>query len=271
MSSFRRALSQIQGKPYEPPEQQELPMGIPEPRIRAVARPIGGRAESDLCDLLAARLLRDGWEVYFEVPVRESRPDILAFRGGQSLAIEAKLQDAAAVVRQGLKIAKLVDLPFIALPASSAGEAGLFLARHERDRPGTPLPGLLSVTEAVRELRPPSSHPRRPIAIEDLREAAEQYGAERGGVPSTDQTERNLEIWVLAAQGEDLRDLGERYALSLAGIRGVIRRIEDWRGHLAVCPAGGLGCSAPEGDLRDSFDLAHRRVNEVNALDSLRP
>ena len=90
-------------------------------------------------------------------------------------------------------------------------------------------------------------------------------------MPSTDQTERNLEIWVLAAQGEDLRELGGRYALSLAGIRGVIRRIEDWRGHLAVCPAGGLGCSAPEGDLRDSFDLAHRRVNEINALNSLQP
>jgi hypothetical protein len=271
MSSFRRALSQLRGEVYEPPVQQELPLGVPEPRIRAVARPIGSRAESDVCDLLALRLSRDGWEVYFEVPVRDTRPDLLAFRGGQSLAIEAKLEDAAAVVRQGLRISKLVDLPFIALPASTAGEAGLFLARHERERPGTPLPGLLSVADAVRELRPPSSHPRKPIPLADLREAAERYGAERGGVPSSDQTLRNLEIWRAAADGADLKELATMHALSVAGIRGIIRRLEEWRRHLADCPAGGLGCISPAGDLRDLFDLAHRHDAALRALPDLLP
>jgi hypothetical protein len=271
MSSFRRALSQLRGERYEPPVQQELPLGVPEPKIRAVARPIGGRAESDLCDLLALRLERDGWEVFFEVPVRDARPDILAFRAGQSLAIEAKLEDAAAVVRQGLRISKLVDLPFIALPASTAGEAGLFLARHERERPGTPLPGLLSVSEGVRELRPPSSHPRKPIAIDQLRESAERYGADRGGVPSLDQTERNLEIWRLAAAGGDLQEIGEANGLSLAGVRGVIRRLDEWRRHLTACPAGGLGCRAPQGDLRDLFDLAHRHADAIARLPELLP
>lgn len=269
MSSFRRALSQLRGERYEPPVQQELPLGVPEPKIRAVARPIGGRAESDLCDLLALRLERDGWEVFFEVPIRDTRPDVVGFRGGASLAIEAKLEDAAAVVRQGLRIAKLVDLPFVALPASTAGEAGLFLARHERERPGTPLPGLLSVSDGVRELRPPSSHPRKPIPIEQLREAAERYGADRGGVPNVDQTPRNLEIWRLAAAGEDLKEIGEAHALSLAGIRGIIRRLEEWRRHLAVCASGGLGCVMPAGDLRDLYELAHRHDEALRGLPEL--
>lgn len=266
--SLRRAIGELRGSALPEPEAPPLPAHLPEPRIRQLERHLGEREEADLCDVLAEWLRGNGWEVFFEVPLGQGRPDVVAFRHDSHLAIEAKLVDVPGVIKQGLRIAARVDSPYIALPPLSAGEAGVALARLERDRPGLRLPGLLAVGAEVHELRPPSSlHPRRRAAAADLRAAAERYGTERGGVPSTDQMVRNTEIWRERAAGVSVAELSETFRLSETGVRSVISRLRQWRDHLESCDD--LPCLASGKSNRTYFAGSHKHAELLRALPTI--
>ena len=263
MTSFRRTLTELGVRLPDAPV-VERPAGLPEPAIRSVAKRLAEREEADLCDTLAEWLRGEGFEVFFEVPLGKGRPDVVAFKGASTLAIEAKLSDVDGVVKQGLRIASLVDAPYVALPLAAAGEASRQLARKERLQPGATLPGVLAVGTEVSILRPPRGHPRKRAANDKLRAEAEKYGAERGGVPSTDQMARNAEIWREWAEGVRWREIGRRFVLSESGAQAIVKRIRRWREHLLVCDD--LPCIAVGKVDRAYFAGSHKHADLLRAL-----
>lgn len=233
-SSFRRALAEVGVKLTEPPA-PERPEGLPEPAIHGATKRLAEREEADLCDTVAEWLRAEGYEVFFEVPLGKGRPDVVAFAGSTTLAVEAKLSDVKGVVKQGLRITSRVDEPYIAMPLAAAGEAARSLAYLERTNPAMRLPGIMSVGNEVAIVRHPAGHPRRRLNTVALRAEAEKHGAERGGVPSTDQMARNAEIWREWASGLKWREISARFVLSESGAQNIIKRIKRWREHLLAC------------------------------------
>lgn len=227
------------------------------------------RSEADVCDRLGAWLRADGWEVFFEVPLGSWRPDVVAFRDQETLAIEAKLLDVFGVIKQGLRVARAVDRPYVALPFGAADVVVLELARYERDqiqagRRLTCLPGVLGVGTEVVELRHPLGRPSKRLPTAGLREMAERFGTERGGIPSQDQTGRNIELWrkrVIAAAA--VTTLAEEYNLSPTAVRTAVGRISAWREHLRTC--SGYPCAERALD-REFFAGAHKHTLELAAL-----
>ena len=256
-SAFRRALVEA-GVRLSDPEPVELPVGMPEPAIRGAAKRLAEREEADLCDTVAEWLRGEGFEVFFEVPLGKGRPDIVAFRADATLAVEAKLSDVKGVVKQAQRIASKVDAPYIAMPLGAAGEAARTLAFLERKNPRMTLPGIMAVGNEVAILRPPTGQPRRRAATAALRAAAERYGAERGGVPSTDQMARNAEIWREWALGMRWREIGSRFVLSESGAQAIVKRIKQWREHLKSCDD--RPCVALSKSERSYFAGAHKHA-----------
>jgi hypothetical protein len=237
---------------------------LPEPQVRALPPTLRQQAEVDLCDTLAEWLRGLGWETFFEVPLGRGRPDVVGVRAEETLAIEAKLLDVSSVLRQGLRIARLVRQPYIALPPPAAGEAGVALEVLARRRPGLTLPGLLAVTRQVRELRPPRGQPSRAVSADELRRLGQVHGAWRGGRAGGDRIERNLRLWVAAAQAPDLASLAADFAMERAAARQILIRLRAARRHLEECqrpmdecPAGAIG------------RLAHRHATTLLSLPAL--
>jgi hypothetical protein len=114
-------------------------------------------------------------------------------------------------------------------------------------------------------LRPPLGRPYRRMLTAELREAAERFGAERGGVPSVDQIERNVDMWRRLAGGESLTDLAAEYRLSLVGARTAMKRLSLWREHLAGC-GGYPSCIAKLAIDREFFAYAHKHDEALRAL-----
>jgi hypothetical protein len=233
MSSFRRALADYAGRPNLG-RTIARPSSLPEPAIRQLDQRRFERAEADLCDVLADHLRADGWEVYFEVPLGRSRPDIVAIRHDETLAVEAKLEAVRAVVRQGLRIARRIARPYIALPVATAGTAAATITRIDR---GQRLPGIFAVGSSVHEIRPPTGPPGRLLRPELLRAIALRYGGERGGVPSVSQIERNLAIVADLDRGETVLACAAKYRISGATVRTIAARLRRWRSHLETCVA----------------------------------
>lgn len=194
--TIRRIIEELRGRPLPDRIATSVPSHLAEPAILAFDRRLDEREEADLCDVLGEWLRNDGWEVFYEVPLRAGRPDVVGLRNDTTLTIKAKLSDVSSVIKQGLRIASLVDRPYIAMPVIPAGEASVILARLECERPNMRLPGLLVVGSEVHELRPVAGFARRRILPSKLRAVAElYYGAERGGVSSTDMMIRNVKLW----------------------------------------------------------------------------
>ena len=264
MSTFTKMLRNLQNRPHDPRPEVARPDGLPEPRIRKRPKPLSEREEADLCDRLAEWLRDDGWAVYFEVPMGAVRPDVVGIKGETTIGIEAKLDDTKGVVSQGLRISRRFVHPYIALPAETAGEAAQLLARIARQRPNQPLPGLLSVDIDIVEIRPPSSHRRRHVPANRLRDTAERLGAERGGVPSSDRMERNLELEAGFRSGVDLGELARRHRITEKAALRAIRRLELFRVHLDGCP-GELRCSAIGSGERSFYAGAHKHAALLRA------
>jgi hypothetical protein len=268
MSDFDRAIAALRGLPPPPAKLRVRPSDLPDPtdvREQRVSR----RSEADVCDRLGEWLRADGWEVFFEVPLGSWRPDVVAFKERETLAIEAKLLDVDGVIQQGLRVAKSVDRPYVALPFGAADVVVLALARYERDqiraghRPAC-MPGVLGVGTDVIELRHPLGRPTKRLATDKLRERAERFGTERGGIPSTDQTERNVELWrkrIIAKAS--VATLAEEYKLSPTGVRTAIGRITAWREHLRTC--SGYPCAERALD-REFFAGAHKHTMALASL-----
>lgn len=253
--------------------------GLPDPIARR-AKSVRERSEADLCDLLGAWIAARGFEVFYEVPLNGGRPDVVGLRTAadaglaagsrdQTLAIEAKLRDVNGVIKQGWRIVHAVDLPYVALPLGAAEEVirtfdRMEVKRTDDGRRPPALPGVLAVGRSVRELRRPTGAPKRRLSPDKLRDIAERFGAERGGVPNTDQTERNLAIWQRRAGGESIRGLAAAFSMSATAVRHALRRLGYWRTHLADC--NGNPCLSIDLADRDFYAGAHRRSAEIRAL-----
>ena len=259
MSTFDKMLNNLRGRPQEPRTLVARPAGLPEPRIRRRPKPLSEREEADLCDRLAEWLRDDSYDVYFEVPLGATRPDVVGIRGERTFGIEAKLSDTRGVVSQGLRIARRFTDPYIALPAETVGEAAQLLARIARQRPNTPLPGILSVDLDVVVIRQPSSHRRRHLPATRLRDTAERLGAERGGVPSLDRMERNLALEQEFRKGAKISDLARHFKMTDRAAARVVRRLELFRLHLQSCP-GELRCSGVGSGERSFFAHKHEAL-----------
>lgn len=264
MSTFTKMLRNLQNRPQDPRPEVARPDGLPEPRIRKRPKPLSEREEADLCDRLAEWLRDDGYDVYFEVPLGATRPDVVGIRGERTFGIEAKLADTRGVVSQGLRIARRFTDPYIALPAETVGEAAQLLARISRQRPNTPLPGILSVDIDVVVIRQPSSHRRRHVPAPRLRDTAERLGAERGGVPSTDRMERNIALERELLGGANLDEVARRYRMTERSAIRVVRRLELFRAHLGSCP-GELRCSGVGSGERSFYAGAHKHAELLRA------
>jgi hypothetical protein len=264
MSTFDKMLNSLRGRPQEPRTLVARPAGLPEPRIRRRPKPLSEREEADLCDRLAEWLRDDSYDVYFEVPLGATRPDVVGIRGERTFGIEAKLSDTRGVVSQGLRIARRFTDPYIALPAETVGEAAQLLARIARQRPNTPLPGILSVDLDVVVIRQPSSHRRRHLPATRLRDTAERLGAERGGVPSLDRMERNLALEQEFRTGAKISDLARHFKMTDRAAARVVRRLELFRLHLQSCP-GELRCSGVGSGERSFFAGAHKHESLLRA------
>jgi hypothetical protein len=275
MSDFYKQVAALRGVPPPPPRKHVRPLELPEP-TDVLEKRSSQRSEADMCDKLGDWLRRQGYEVFFEVPLDDYRPDVVGFEGDLTLAIEAKRKDVFGVIKQGLRIARRVDIAYVALPLGAADAvvaelAGYELkvaARADGRRPSA-MPGVLVVGPAnVEELRPPSGAPYRKIKTAELRENAERFGAERGGVPSTDQTERNAAMWRRLAAGEPLPALAEEYRLTDIAARVVIKRLEAWREHLLLC--NGYPCVARRQTDRDFYAIGHRHAEAIKSLPARR-
>lgn len=268
MSEFDRAIAALRGQPPPPAKVRIRPSDLPEPTSIRDQR-ISQRSEADICDKLGDWLRADGWEVFFEVPLGAWRPDVVAFRDAETLAIEAKLLDVQGVIRQGLRVAKSVDRPYVALPFGAADMVVMELARYERDQARNGrrlgcLPGVLGVGTGVVELRHPLGHPTKRLNPTALRETAERFGAERGGVPSSDATERNIEIWRKRLIGKaSVAELAQEYNLNPTGVRTAVSRITTWREHLLTC--SGYPCAERALD-REFFAGAHKHTMALAAM-----
>jgi hypothetical protein len=266
MSEFRRLVSRVAGLP------------APAPRVR---RPVGerpgrlkDRSEADLCDVIGEWLKAGGAEVFFEVPIGDGRPDVVAFKGERTIAVEAKLRDIRGVVKQGLRAAARVDAAYIALPVEAASEAAFelraMIARYT-DRGAKPpvVPGVMAVGRGVTVLMDPEGRPRRRVDQAAIRADALRYGQERGGVPSTEKTERDIELYLARVDGAGWVELGERFDLSPSGGRNAVRRLSVWMDHLhGGCD--GSPCGGGDEERRDFFAAAHRSSARIGVLPPLR-
>jgi hypothetical protein len=269
VSEFEKALAALRG--VAPPARVRVrPADLYDPTAGR-EKLIDEMSEAELCDRLGEWLRRDDWEVFYEVPWENARPDVVGFRGTKTLAIEAKRVDIFGVIKQGLRIARWFDRAYVALPFGAADGVLMELARlaHRADARGhrrPALPGVLAVGSDVVELSAPSAFPVRRAQTAALREAAERFGAERGGVPSTDQTLRNAEMWVIRiSDRRSISELAETYHLSPTAVRTSLKRISAWREHLASgCP--GYPCIAPRPTDRDFFAGAHRHAPLISGL-----
>ena len=97
-----------------------------------------------------------------------------------------------------------------------------------------------------------------------MRAEAEKYGAERGGVPSTDQMARNSEIWREWADGIRWREIGARFVLSESGAQAIVKRIKHWREHLLTCDDA--PCKAVGKSDRSYFAGAHKHILILGGL-----
>ena len=230
MSDFDKALAALRGVPPPPPKARVRPADLYDPTAGREKR-IAEMSEAELCDRLGEWLLRGEWEVFYEVPWENARPDLVGFRNEKTLAIEAKRTDIFGVIKQGLRIARWFDYAYVALPFGAADGVVMELARlaqraKERGNRRLGLPGVLAVGSDVVELRPSSAFPTRRAPNLALRQAAERFGAERGGVPSTDQTERNAELWIArVSQGRPTKELAATYRMSPTAVRTSLKRI----------------------------------------------
>jgi hypothetical protein len=271
MSDFARQIAALRGLPPPPDKPRMRPLELPDP-TDVTAKRTDQRSEADICDRLGDWLREAGYEVFFEVPLDDYRPDVVGFRNDQTLAIEAKRKDAIGVIRQGMRVARRVDIAYVALPFGAADLVVSLLAGLERDissraagRKPPAMPGVLVVGPTrVEELRPPLGRPYRRMLTAELREAAERFGAERGGVPSVDQIERNVDIWRRLVAGESLTDLAAEYRLSMVGARTAMKRLSLWREHLAGC--GGYPCVARHPADREFFTYAHKHDEALRTL-----
>jgi hypothetical protein len=264
VSNFSKMLNSLRGLPSDPRPAVARPAGLPEPKIKRRPKPLSEREEADLCDRLAEWLRDDGWSVYFEVPMGATRPDVVGIKGETTIGIEAKLSDTRGVVSQGLRISRRFVHPYIALPAETAGEAAQLLARIARQRPTQPLPGLLSVDIDVVEIRKPSAHRRKPMPATRLRDTAERLGAERGGVPSVDRMERNIDLERALRAGGRIPELALRFRMTEKAAVRAVRRLELFREHLATCP-GELRCSGVGSGERSFYAGAHKHADLLRA------
>lgn len=264
-SRFRTHLARARGLP--PPADgptPELPEGLGVPAIRALGPALGDRAEAEVCDAVAAWLRAAGWEVFFEVPLGEGRPDIVGVRVAETLAVEAKLEDIASVVKQGLRAARYVALAYIALPSLAAAEATVPLARIARDRPGTSRPGVLAVGHGVTELVAPAGRPRRAVSPDELRRMGLVAGATRGGVAGGDAYDRDARLYLSVAGGLPVGRVAREAGMDPGTVRRIILRLLGARAHLAQGCADGC-------DGNTVARLAHRREAELRALPALSP
>jgi hypothetical protein len=272
MSDFARQIAALRGLPPPPDKPRVRPYELPDP-TDITGKRTDQRSEADICDRLGNWLREAGYEVFFEVPLDDYRPDVVGFRYDQTLAIEAKRKDAFGVIRQGMRVAKRVDIAYVALPFGAAdlvvSELAAFelkVAARADGRKPPAMPGVLVVGPTrVEELRPPEWRPYRRLATAELREAAERFGAERGGVPSLDQIERNVDIWRRLGTGESLIELAAEYRLSLIGARIAMKRLSLWREHLAGC-GGYPSCVSRNASDREFFAYAHRHDEAIRAL-----
>ena len=270
MSDLDQAIAALRGVPPPPDRVPVRPAGLPPPTAGREKRVVE-RSEAEMCDKLGDWLRGLGWEVFFEVPLPPGRPDVVGFKGGETLAIEAKRRDIEGVVKQGLRIARKVDHPYVALPFGYADSVVIELAKLEhraiaRGRKIPPMPGVLVVSPGVAELRAPSGDPVDRVSPEKFRRIAERYGAERGGVPSVDQTDRNLVIWGRRyGERSTIKVIANEFSLSITMIRAILGRIEAWRAHLLIDNCSGYPCS-PDPDERAFFAQAHRHDAEVRVL-----
>jgi len=275
MSDFYKQIASLRGVPAPPPKKPVRPLELPDPTDVLEKRTVR-RSEADICDKLGEWLRSRGYEVFFEVPLDDYRPDVVGFQGDATLAIEAKRKDVIGVIKQGLRVARRVDIAYVALPLGAADEVVKELAKYSLrvqartdGRLPPAMPGVLVVGPThVEELRPPAGSPYHKIKTAELRESAERFGTERGGVPSTDQTERNAEIWRRFAAGESLGDLADEYRIPLAAARLAIKRLEAWKEHLVFCM--GDPCVARRPSDREFFAFGHKRASIIGGLPTRR-
>jgi hypothetical protein len=275
MNDFQRQLAVLRGQKPGPPKIPYRPIELPDPTDQHEKR-TSQRSEADICDKLGDWLRTQGYEIFFEVPLDNFRPDVVGFRGEETAAIEAKKADWIGVIRQGIRLARFVDRPYVALPFGAADGVVLEQARFEEKvaqrsggRKPPAMPGILAVgRENVRELRPPSGKPYKRMATEKLRESAERFGAERGGVPSTDQTDRNIEIYLKFLDGKSVGNLAQNYKISETATKTAIKRIAAWRNHLVLC--NGEICRATRQEDREFFTGAHKHTEQLKYLPLIR-
>jgi hypothetical protein len=257
---FRTRLAQARGLPApERATRPELPEGLGVPTIRAMGQSLGDRDEAEVCDAVAAWLRADGWEVFFEVPLGEGRPDIVGVRIEETLAIEAKLEDVAAVVKQGMRAARFVARPYVALPPSAAAEATVAIARIAKGRPYVPRPGVLAVARSVTELVAPGPVSRSAVSANELRRLGLVSGAVRGGVSGGDAWDRDQRLWEAVASGLEVGRVARESGLPSETVRRILLRIGAAQSHLASgCQVDCQGGTAAR--------LAHRRSGEIAGL-----
>jgi hypothetical protein len=271
MNDYQRQLAALRGQKPGPPKIPYRPIELPDPTDHHEKR-TSQRSEADICDKLGDWLRAQGYEIFFEVPLDNFRPDVVGFRGEETAAIEAKKEDYVGVIKQGMRLARRVDRPYVALPFGAADSAVAEQAEIERKimlrsggRKPVVMPGILAVgRENVRELRAPYGRPYKRMATEKLRESAERFGAERGGVPSTDQTDRNIEIYLKFLDGKSIGTLAQNYKISETAAKTAVKRIAAWRGHLVLC--NGEICRVTRQDDREFFVGAHKHSEQLRYL-----
>jgi hypothetical protein len=264
MFSFDERIAKLRGKPFVPPTPTGRPPGIPEPRIHSLELRVTDRAEADLCDMLAEHFRAQGWDIWFEVPLGNGRPDIIGIRDDQTMGIEAKRLDIDGVIKQGFRLIPFVDLAYVALPLEAASAVELQLTRSHSGGPDRIFRsfGVLSVGRKIDELRHPTARPSRRVATAELRHLAELHGADRGGVSGGDFTPRNIRLWGEFASGRTIEELASEHNLSQQVVRTGLRRLLRWHEHLVECPDA-TACEEP------AFAAAHRNTEAVAALPDL--
>ena len=270
MGTFSEHLARLRGRAIPSPAVVRRPPGLGEPAIRGRTIRLADRAETDLCDVLAEHLRTNGWEVWFEVPLGQGRPDLVAIRANETLAVEAKLIDIDGVVKQGYRLLPYVDQAYVALPLGPASEVNLRLARRSTrgaERGSMGAFGIFAVGRSVTELRHPDHYPGRRIPTAELRRLAELHGSERGGVSGVDFTARNVRLWVEIAAGSSVADLAARHGISETAIVAGVRRLSRMVEHLASCP-GGRACRSSD-DERAVIASAHRHAAIITGLPTI--
>ncbi len=114
--------------------------------------------ERDLLPPVAAYFLGLGYEVFEEVEIAGRRADLVAARTTDVAAVELKVKDWRAAVRQAMAYQLGADRSYVALPLWRAQEA--YRSRHAFEAEGI---GLLAVDAhgLVRTVLAPLPSPRR--------------------------------------------------------------------------------------------------------------